>query len=94
MIIKDVPESESSTDPVKQFEDSHPPASIESIQEDQEDASDSECKDQPLSNLALATNQPLSSHPLPSPSSSDRSPEMPHKEEEQSPMIAGLAAPE
>ena len=93
MIIKDVPESESSTDPVKQFEDSHPPASIESIQEDQEDASDSECKDQPLSNLALATNQPLSSYPLPSPSSSDRSPEMPHKEDK-SPMNAGLAAPD
>ena len=95
MIIKDVPESESSTDPVKKFEDLHPPASIESIQEDQEEASDSECKDQPLSNLALATHPPhQSSHPLPSPSSSERSPEMAHKEEDKSPLIAGLAAPD
>ena len=95
MIIKDVPESESSTDPVKKFEDLHPPASIESIQEDQEEASDSECKEQPLSNLALATHPPhQSSHPLPSPSSSERSPEMAHKEEDKSPLIAGLAAPD
>eukprot|EP00090_Calanus_glacialis_P004152 TRINITY_DN1306_c0_g1_i7.p1 TRINITY_DN1306_c0_g1~~TRINITY_DN1306_c0_g1_i7.p1 ORF type:complete len:2919 (-),score=679.49 TRINITY_DN1306_c0_g1_i7:1730-9988(-) len=43
MIVKDVPESESSTDPVKKFEEAHPTASIDSIQEDQEDASDSEC---------------------------------------------------
>eukprot|EP00090_Calanus_glacialis_P004148 TRINITY_DN1306_c0_g1_i3.p1 TRINITY_DN1306_c0_g1~~TRINITY_DN1306_c0_g1_i3.p1 ORF type:complete len:1955 (-),score=483.94 TRINITY_DN1306_c0_g1_i3:622-6486(-) len=42
MIVKDVPESESSTDPVKKFEEAHPTASIDSIQEDQEDASDSE----------------------------------------------------
>ena len=91
MIIKDVPESESSTDPVKAFEETHPPASIESIQEDQEDASDSECKDQYLSNLALATNPPHSSHPLPSPSSSDRSLDMKHKDEDKFP---GLAAPD
>merc|ERR1719447_2215460 len=42
MIIKDVPESESSTDPVKKFEALHPPTSIQSIAEDQEEASDSE----------------------------------------------------
>jgi len=42
MIVKDVPESESSTDPVKKFEETHPSAGIDSIQEDQEDASDSE----------------------------------------------------
>merc|ERR1712083_177564 len=95
MIIKDVPESESSTDPVKKFEDLHPPAGIESIQEDQEEASDSECKEQPLSNLALATHPPhQSSHPLPSPTSSERSPEMAHKEEDKNPLIAGLAAPD
>ena len=94
MIIKDVPESESSTDPVKQFEELHPPASIDSIQEDQEEASDSECKDQSLSNLALATNPPHSSHPLPSPSSSDRSPEIPHREEDSRPLMMGLAAPD
>lgn len=94
MIIKDVPETESSTDPVKRFEDSHPPASIESIREDQEETSDTECKDKSLSNLALATNPPHSSHPLPSPSSSDRSPEMLHKEEDKSPLLSGLAAPD
>ena len=94
MIIKDVPESESSTDPVKQFEELHPPASIDSIQEDQEEASDSECKDQSLSNLALATNPPHSSHSLPSPSSSDRSPEIPHREEDSRPLMMGLAAPD
>merc|ERR1719192_1785138 len=95
MIIKDVPESESSTDPVKKFEALHPPANIESIREDQEEASDSECKDQPLSNLALATHPPhQSSHPLPSPTSSERSPEMAHKEEDKNPLIAGLAAPD
>merc|ERR1712130_97831 len=42
MIVKDVPESESSTDPVKKFEEAHPSAGIDSIQEDQEDASDTE----------------------------------------------------
>jgi len=42
MIVKDVPESESSTDPVKKFEEAHPSVGIDSIQEDQEDASDSE----------------------------------------------------
>jgi len=38
MIVKDVPESESSTDPVKKFEETIPPASIESIKEEDSDS--------------------------------------------------------
>ena len=59
MIVKDVPESESSSDPVKKFEEAHPSTGIESIQEDQEESSDSECKDQSFNNL------PVSSFPQP-----------------------------
>jgi hypothetical protein len=90
MIVKDVPDSESSTDPVKLFEDSQPVAGISpisAIQEDQEDTSvEVECKEQSsLSQLALATSTPLKSLPTPShesnesfrDSSSDPSPEMP-----------------
>ena len=79
MIVKDVPESESSTDPVKKFEEANPIAGIDSIQEDQEDASDSECKDQSLNILALATSTPHKSHDTLSfnKSSSEPSPEMP-----------------
>merc|ERR1719232_1619743 len=38
MIVKDVPESESSTDPAKKFEETIPPASIESIKEEDSDS--------------------------------------------------------
>merc|ERR1712013_252875 len=81
MIVKDVPESESSTDPVKKFEETHPSAGIDSIQEDQEDASDSECKDQSLNILALATSTPHKSLDTLSlnKSSSEPSPEMPNQ---------------
>lgn len=37
MIIKDVPESESSTDPVKKFEETLPTTNIESIKEEDSD---------------------------------------------------------
>merc|ERR1712062_814657 len=58
MIVKDVPESESTTDPVRRFEETNvTSAGIESIQEAQED-SDSECKDQSFNNLVLASNIP------------------------------------
>ena len=101
MIVKDVPESESSTDPVKKFEETHPSAGIDSIQEDQEDASDSECKDQSLNILALATSTPhksLDTFSL-NKSSSEPSPEMPNQndikdEDEKSPVTSGLAAPD
>eukprot|EP00092_Neocalanus_flemingeri_P001529 GFUD01001631.1.p1 GENE.GFUD01001631.1~~GFUD01001631.1.p1 ORF type:complete len:1483 (-),score=457.12 GFUD01001631.1:238-4536(-) len=101
MIVKDVPESESSTDPVKKFEEAHPSASIDSIQEDQEDASDSECKDQSLNILALATSTPHKSHDTLSlnKSSSEPSPEMTNEseikdEDDKSPVTSGLAAPD
>merc|ERR1712013_479037 len=101
IIVKDVPESESSTDPVKKFEETHPSAGIDSIQEDQEDASDSECKDQSLNILALATSTPhksLDTFSL-NKSSSEPSPEMPNQndikdEDEKSPVTSGLAAPD
>ena len=35
MIVKDVPESESTTDPAKKFEETLPPSNIESIQEEE-----------------------------------------------------------
>ena len=94
MIIKDVPESESSTDPVKQFEESHPPVSIDSIQESQEELSDSECKHPyNFSNLSLATtNIPQYSSP-PVPSSSEPSPEMSHMDDDKN-LPRGLAAPD
>ena len=101
MIVKDVPESESSTDPVKKFEEANPIAGIDSIQEDQEDASDSECKDQSLNILALATSTPHKSHDTLSfnKSSSEPSPEMPNEndlkdEDDKSPVTSGLAAPD
>jgi len=101
MIVKDVPESESSTDPVKKFEEAHPSVGIDSIQEDQEDASDSECKDQSLNILALATSTPHKSHDTLSlnKSSSEPSPEMPNEsvikdEDDKSPVTSGLAAPD
>merc|ERR1719317_327554 len=56
MIVKDVPESESSTDPVKKFEETHPSAGIDSIQED---ASDSECD---TVNVPSAASTTLTSH--------------------------------
>ena len=63
MIVKDVPESESTTDPVRRFEETNvTSAGIESIQEAQED-SDSECKDQSFNNLVLASNIPQPSYP-------------------------------
>ena len=63
MIVKDVPESESTTDPVRRFEETNvTSAGIESIQEAQED-SDSECKDQSFTNLVLASNIPQPSYP-------------------------------
>jgi len=43
MIVKDVPASESSTDPVKKFEETLPPSKIESIHEEE---SETECPDQ------------------------------------------------
>ena len=94
MIVKDVPDSESSTDPVKLFEDSQPnnvpvSSSISAIQEDQEDVTaDNECKDSTsITPLALATSSPSKPFPTPSTesngsfqdSSSDPSPEMPIK---------------
>ena len=63
MIVKDVPESESTTDPVRRFEETNvTSAGIESIQEAQEE-SDSECKDQSFTNLVLASNIPQPSYP-------------------------------
>ena len=63
MIVKDVPESESTTDPVRRFEETNvTSAGIESIQEAQED-SDSECKDQSFNNLVLASNIPQPTYP-------------------------------
>ena len=60
MIVKDVPESESSSDPVKKFEETQlTSAGIESIPED----SDSECKDESFNNLVLASNIPQHSFP-------------------------------
>jgi len=43
MIVKDVPASESSTDPAKKFEEALPPSKIESIHEED---SETECPDQ------------------------------------------------
>ena len=63
MIVKDVPESESTTDPVRRFEETNVTSGgIESIQEAQED-SDSECKDQSFNNLVLASNLPQPTYP-------------------------------
>ena len=61
MIVKDVPESESSTDPVKKFEETLPSTNIESIKEED---SDTECKDLSYTNLDLATNIPQPSQPI------------------------------
>merc|ERR1711881_198088 len=81
--------------------EAHPSAGIDSIQEDQEDASDTECKDQSLNILALATSTPHKSHDILSSnkSSSEPSPEMPNPndikdEDEKSPVTSGLAAPD
>ena len=60
MIVKDVPESESSSDPAKKFEETIPPASIESIKEED---SDSECKDLSFNNLYHSSNIPEPSYP-------------------------------
>ena len=63
MIVKDVPESESTSDPAKKFEETQlTSGGIESIQEDQED-SESECKDDSFNNLVLAGNIPQQSYP-------------------------------
>ena len=61
MIVKDVPESESSTDPVKKFEETLPPSKIESIHEED---SETECKDLLDTNLDMANPIPQQSQPL------------------------------
>ena len=85
MIVKDIPES--STDPVRQFENSNP---IDSIPEDT-DQLDNQCKDlidSDKGNFSKSSFDPSSSiH------SSDPILEMPSKEEETSP-TCGLAAPD
>ena len=61
MIVKDVPESESSTDPVKKFEEALPPSKIESIHEED---SETECKDLLDTNLDMANPFPQQSQPF------------------------------
>ena len=61
MIIKDVPESESSTDPVKKFEETLPSSNIESIKEED---SDTECKEPSITNLDKAIIIPEPSQPF------------------------------
>ena len=61
MIVKDVPESESSTDPAKKFEEALPPSKIESIHEED---SETECKDLLDTNLDLANPIPQQSQPF------------------------------
>ena len=61
MIVKDVPASESSTDPVKKFEETLPPSKIESIHEED---SETECKDLLDTNLDMANPIPQQSQPF------------------------------
>ena len=61
MIVKDVPVSESSTDPAKKFEEALPPSKIESIHEED---SETECKDPLDTNLDMANPIPQQSQPF------------------------------
>ena len=90
IIVKDMPEPPS--DPVRQFEDSHP--TIHSIPEDPEQPASTECKDlvdNDKGNFSKSSFDPLSS----SNNSSDPILEMPSKDDDEtSPTSGGLAAPD